>query len=89
MRRYQWLQAVTPHSASTVCFGKIAPVFSHCLKLILLFVIYRFESDIRLHFDLQRRDFDVAGYFAGKNISVVGSKVSGLTYKSRAKWKML
>jgi hypothetical protein len=38
----------------------------HCLKLIFLFVIYRCESDTGLQFDLQRRDFDLAGYFAGK-----------------------
>jgi hypothetical protein len=38
----------------------------HCLKLILLFVIYHFESETGLQFDLQRRDLDLAGYVAGK-----------------------
>lgn len=33
-----------------------APIFGHCLKLIILFVNYRFESNTGLQFDLQRRD---------------------------------
>jgi len=39
MIRYQWLQTVTPHSASTVCFGRNCPNFQ-ALSKINSFVCY-------------------------------------------------
>ena len=36
-----------------------------------MFVIYRIESDKGLQFDLQRRDFDLAGYFVGKTCMLI------------------